>query len=143
MTSKFAARFTLLCMVVPCSAVTQVQDNMQRLGGFKNTGAPSNVETVPQGGARTATLKANLKQIKLSPGFKIDLYAIVSNARHVAVGPNTDVVFVGTRKTRAWAVSDHTKSHVADRVKMFTPSVSFKIPNDLCFSPGGVPYVAE
>ncbi|WP_425530315.1 hypothetical protein, partial [Stenotrophomonas maltophilia] len=73
---------------------------MQKLEGFKSTGASLNIETVPQGGARAAALKANLKQVKLPPGFKIDLYAIVPDARHMAVGPNTGVVFVGTRKTR-------------------------------------------
>jgi len=143
MTSKLAARLVLLCAAVSCSVAAQAQDNMQKLEGFKSTGASLNIETVPQGGARAAALKANLKQVKLPPGFKIDLYAIVPDARHMAVGPNTGVVFVGTRKTRVWAVSDRTKSRVADEVKVFAPSVSFKIPNGLCFSPDGVLYVAE
>ncbi|CAJ0712246.1 MULTISPECIES: sorbosone dehydrogenase family protein [Ralstonia] len=143
MTSKLAARLALLCAAVSCSVAAQAQDNMQKLEGFKSTGASLNIETVPQGGARAAALKANLKQVKLPPGFKIDLYAIVPDARHMAVGPNTGVVFVGTRKTRVWAVSDRTKSRVADEVKVFAPSVSFKIPNGLCFSPDGVLYVAE
>ncbi|OCS51277.1 sorbosone dehydrogenase [Ralstonia pickettii] len=133
----------MLCAAVSCSVAAQAQDNMQKLEGFKSTGASLNIETVPQGGARAAALKANLKQVKLPPGFKIDLYAIVPDARHMAVGPNTGVVFVGTRKTRVWAVSDRTKSRVADEVKVFAPSVSFKIPNGLCFSPDGVLYVAE
>ena len=143
MTSKLAARLALLCAAVSCSVAAQAQDNMQKLEGFKSTGASLNIETVPQGGARAAALKANLKQVKLPPGFKIDLYAIVPDARHMAVGPNTGVVFVGTRKTRVWAVSDRTKSRVADEVKVFAPSVSFKIPNGVCFSPDGVLYVAE
>ncbi|MCL6467365.1 MAG: PQQ-dependent sugar dehydrogenase [Ralstonia sp.] len=143
MTSKLAARLALLCAAVSCSVAAQAQDNMQKLEGFKSTGASLNIETVPQGGARAAALKANLKQVKLPPGFKIDLYAIVPDAGHMAVGPNTGVVFVGTRKTRVWAVSDRTKSRVADEVKVFAPSVSFKIPNGLCFSPDGVLYVAE
>nr|WP_311526547.1 PQQ-dependent sugar dehydrogenase [uncultured Ralstonia sp.] len=143
MTSKLAARLALLCAAVSCSVAAQSQDNMQKLEGFKSTGASLNIETVPQGGARAAALKANLKQVKLPAGFKIDLYAIVPDARHMAVGPNTGVVFVGTRKTRVWAVSDRTKSRVADEVKVFAPSVSFKIPNGVCFSPDGVLYVAE
>jgi glucose/arabinose dehydrogenase len=143
MKSKFAASLTLLCAAVTCSVAAQAQDNMQKLEGFKSTGASLNIETVPQGGARAEALKANLKQVKLPPGFKIDLYAIVPDARHMAVGPNTGVVFVGTRKTRVWAVSDRTKSRVADEVKVFAPSVSFKIPNGVCFSPDGVLYVAE
>lgn len=143
MKSKFAGRLALLCAAVSCSVAAQAQDNMQKLEGFKSTGASLNIETVPQGGARAEALKANLKQVKLPPGFKIDLYAIVPDARHMAVGPNTGVVFVGTRKTRVWAVSDRTKSRVADEVKVFAPSVNFKIPNGVCFSPDGVLYVAE
>ncbi|KAF0072619.1 sorbosone dehydrogenase, partial [Streptococcus agalactiae] len=73
MTSKLAARLALLCAAVSCSVAAQAQDNMQNLEGFKSTGASLNIETVPQGGARAAALKANLKQVKLPPGFKIDL----------------------------------------------------------------------
>jgi glucose/arabinose dehydrogenase len=61
----------------------------------------------------------------------------------MAVGPNAGVVFVGTRKSNVYAVTDRDKDRVADEVKQFAPSVSFKIPNGVCFSRDGVLYVAE
>ena len=42
---------------------------------------------MPQTGANADQLRKNLEQIKLPPGFKINLYAIVPDARHMAVGP--------------------------------------------------------
>jgi len=85
-----------------------------------------------------ATGPLHVASIKLPAGFKIDLYAIVPDARHMAVGPNAGVVFVGTRKNNVYAVTDRDKDRVADEVKQFAPSVSFKIPNGVCFSRDGV-----
>jgi glucose/arabinose dehydrogenase len=134
----------------PAPATTQTsqssaltQDNMKKLEGFQVTGTSLTLESVPQTGPKADALRANLKNIKLPPGFKIDLYAIVPDARHMAVGPSTGIVFVGTRKTRLWAVTDRTKTRVADEVKVFSPSLSFKVPNGVCFSPDGILYVAE
>jgi glucose/arabinose dehydrogenase len=122
---------------------TSAQDNLKKLESFQTTGTPLTLETVPQTGPRANALRANLKNIKLPPGFKIDLYAVVPDARHMAIGPSTGIVFVGTRKTRIWAVTDRTKTRVADEVKVFAPSVNFKVPNGVCFSPDGVLYVVE
>ena len=41
-----------------------------------------------------------LARIKLPPGFKIRLYALVPGARHMAVGPQGKLIFVGTTETR-------------------------------------------
>ena len=81
--------------------------------------------------------------MKLPPGFKIDLYAVVPDARHMAVGPNAGVVFVGTRKTNVYSVTDRDKDRVADEVKVYAAPVELKIPNGLCFSRDGVLYVVE
>jgi glucose/arabinose dehydrogenase len=118
-------------------------DNLKTLEGFRTTGASLDMETVPQTGAKTNALRANLQNIKLPPGFKIDLYAVVPDARHMAIGPSTGIVFVGTRKTRVWAVTDRTKTRVADEVKVFSPSVKFRVPNGVCFTPDGILYVVE
>jgi hypothetical protein len=32
-------------------------------------------------------------------GFKIDLFAMVPDARHMAIAPSANMLFVGTRKT--------------------------------------------
>ena len=71
--------------------------NLERLGAFQITGTVE-PKPIPQEGRKADAIRRNLKKIKLPPGFKIDLYAIVPDARHMAVGPNAGVVFVGTRK---------------------------------------------
>jgi len=98
---------------------------------------------VPQTGDYADQLRKNLEQIKLPPGFKINLYAVVPDARHMAVGPQGVVTFVGTRKDAVWAVTDRNKDGVADEVKRFAPSLDFMIPNGVCFSKDGFLFVAE
>ena len=122
---------------------TNQPGNLNKLQDFKTTGAPLRIQTVEQGGARAAAIRENLKQVKLPPGFKIDLYAIVPDARHMAVGTNVGVVFVGTRKADVWAVTDRAKARVADEVKRFAPSIDFKVPNGVCFSKDGFLFIAE
>ena len=116
--------------------------NLEKLSSFQSTGT-AEPRPVAQEGRRADAIRKNLEKIKLPAGFKIDLYAIVPDARHMAVGPNAGVVFVGTRKNNVYAVTDRDKDRVADEVKQFAPSVSFKIPNGVCFSRDGVLYVAE
>jgi len=117
-------------------------NNLGKLQQFKPTGTPT-PESVPQSGTKADALRENLKQIKLPQGFKIELYAIVPDARHMAVEPSTGVVFAGTRKNRVWQITDRTKRRVADDVVAFATSIAFKVPNGVCFSPNGVLYVAE
>ena len=119
------------------------QESFDRLMDFKTTGTPLEIETVEQGGDMAAQLRKNLEEVELPPGFKIDLYAIVPDARHMAVGTNVGVVFVGTRKNRAWAVTDRDKDRTADEVKVLAPSIDFMIPNGVCFSQDGFLYLAE
>ena len=117
--------------------------NIERLLDFKVTGTPLELQTVDQGGDRAAALRAIAERVKLPPGFKISLYAVVPDARHMAVGNNVGTVFVGTRKTAVWAVTDRDRNRVADEVKRFAPSVSMNVPNGVCFSKDGFLYVAE
>jgi hypothetical protein len=84
-------RMTLGASVAVLFASTAVlaqnnPSNLEKLGEFKTTGASPNIPTVPQGGAKAAALKKNLEKIKLPHGFHIGLYAIVPDARHMAVG---------------------------------------------------------
>ena len=126
------------------SAHAQTGDlNIKKLQDFQTTGTPMQMETVPQTGPYADQLKKNLTRIKLPPGFKIALYAVVPDARHMAVGPSTGMLFVGTRKTKVWAVTDRDKDRIADEVKTFAPSVSFNVPNGVCFSRDGFLYVIE
>lgn len=118
-------------------------DTLQKLEAMRSTGGPMTLETVPQGGPRAEAIRRNLQKIKLPPGFRIDLYALVPDARHMAIGPSTGIVFVGSRKNRVWAVTDRTRSRVADEVKVFAPGIDFRVPNGVCFSPDGFLFVVE
>ncbi len=118
-------------------------ENLDKLGQFQTTGVALEIPQVEQGGERAAAISKVLENITLPPGFKIELYAIVPDARHIAVGPQGVVTFVGTRKTKVWAVTDRDKNRVADEVKVFAPSIDFVLPNGVCFSKDGFLYIAE
>jgi glucose/arabinose dehydrogenase len=98
---------------------------------------------IEQGGEYADAIKETLKKITLPDGFKIELYAIVPDARHMVVGPQGIVTFVGTRKTEVWAVTDRNKDRVADEVKNFAPSLPKAIPNGPCFTDDGFLIIAE
>jgi glucose/arabinose dehydrogenase len=98
---------------------------------------------VPQTGPNAEAIKRNLQKIRLPPGFQIALYAVVPDARHLAVAPNTNVVFVGTRKTAVWAVTDRNGAGVATEVKQFAPSLAMKVPDGLCWTRDGFLIVVE
>jgi len=118
------------------------QSNLEKLGQFKTTGV-TDFEVIEQGGDYAAGIRETLKRINLPSGFKIELYAVVPDARHMAVGPQGIVTFVGTRKTNVWSVTDRNKDRVADEVKSFAPSIDLAIPNGPCFSEDGFLYIAE
>jgi glucose/arabinose dehydrogenase len=120
----------------------QVPDNLEKLSSFKTTGV-TEFTFIEQGGDYAAGIKKTLERIKLPDGFKIELYAVVPDARHMAVGPQGIVTFVGTRKDKVWSVTDRNKDRVADEVKDFAPSLRFAIPNGPCFSKDGFLYIAE
>ena len=103
--------------------------NIDKLKQMKVSGTDLNIPPVPQHGANADAIKENLKRVKLPPGFRIDLYAIVPDARHMAVAPSTNMLFVGTRKTTVWAVTDRNSDGIADEVKAFAPSLKFSVPN--------------
>jgi hypothetical protein len=50
---------------------------LEKMKQFKVATTDLNIPPVPQGGANAAAIKENLKKVKLPPGFKIDLFAIV------------------------------------------------------------------
>ena len=83
------------------------------------------------------------RKIKVPAGFKVSLYAAVPDARHMAVGPQGVVTFVGTRKELVYSMTDRNKDRVADDVKVFAPSIKMAVPNGVCFSRDGHLYLAE
>ena len=135
-----------VCMALPflygsASAVDE-EDNLKKLGSFKTTGTTSG-ESVPQGGKYADNLRKVLETIKLPEGFKIELFAIAPDARHMAVGRNKGTVWIGTKKSKVWAATDRDMDNIADTVEEFSPSVKFNIPNGVCYSPDGFLFVAE
>jgi len=114
------------------------------VGLFATSGKTMGDHTfIPQGGEKAENLKKILQNIKMPEGFKIDLYAIVPDARDMAMAPQGTVLFVGTRKDKVWVVSDRDRNGVADEVKDFAPSITFDVPNGVQFSDDGFLYVAE
>ncbi len=118
------------------------EENLSKLGGFKRTDAGP-MKRVAQGGKYADNLRKVLQKIKLPDGFKIELFALVPDARHMAVSRNKATVWVGTRKTTVWSVTDRDMDNVADTVEEFSPSVKFDIPNGVCYSKDGFLFVAE
>ena len=121
----------------------QGKDNLAAMQQMKVATTDLNIPVVPQTGKNADAIRNNLKKIKLPEGFKIDLFAVVPDARHMAVAPSTNMLFVGTRKTTVWAVTDRNSDGVADEVKAFAPSLNFKVPNGVCWTKDGFLIVAE
>ena len=116
--------------------------NIEKLQNMQSTGT-RDFQTVAQTGEYADQIRSTLEGITLPDGFTIELYAIVPDARHMAVGPQGVATFVGTRKDKVWVVTDRNKDRTADEVKDFAPSLTFTIPNGVCFSPDGFLYIAE
>ncbi len=117
-------------------------DNLQKLGAFKTTGAPA-MKTVEQNTKYAENLRKMLKNITLPDGFSIELFAVVPDARQMAVSRNKATVWVGTRKTTVWSVTDRDMDNIADTVQEFSPSVKFDNPAGVCYSPDGFLFVGE
>lgn len=118
-------------------------DKLSTLKQMKVATTDLSIPVVPQEGKNAAAIRENLKKVKLPPGFKIDLFAVVPDARHMAVAPSTNMLFVGTRKTTVWAVTDRNSDGVADEVKSFAPSLKFTNPNAVCWTKDGFLVVVE
>jgi glucose/arabinose dehydrogenase len=142
----FFTVFTLMVATFFNVAVAQTATapaNIDKLKQMKVSGTDLNIPPVPQSGKSADAIRANLKKVNLPPGFKIELYAMVPDARHMAVAPSTNMLFVGTRKTTVWAVTDRDSDGTADEVKAFAPSLKFQVPNGVCWTPDGFLIVAE
>ncbi|MGB8818934.1 MAG: PQQ-dependent sugar dehydrogenase [Rhizobiaceae bacterium] len=141
MIKKIALALSCSAALFAASALAQ-DANLEKLGGFKTTGTPMMVP-IPQTGENAEALKAIAAKIKVPEGFKVSLYAVVPDARHMAVGPQGVVTYIGTRKEKAYTMTDRNKDGVADDVKEFLPSVKMAVPNGMCFSKDGHLFVVE
>ncbi|MCF3972867.1 PQQ-dependent sugar dehydrogenase [Paracoccus sp. EGI L200073] len=130
----------VLCTTMLSSPLA-AQDNMDKLTNMQKTDAT--FAFVDQGGERAEALRAIVEHINVPDGFEVSLYAVVPDARSMAMAPQGTVLFAGTRKDKVWSIVDRDRDRVADEVKNFAPSVTFDIPNGPCFSPDGFLYIAE
>jgi glucose/arabinose dehydrogenase len=140
--SKNCGVLALLLAALALPAHSQ-PSNIEKLKQFKVSGTDPNIPTIPQSGQNADAIRDNLKRIKLPAGFKIELFAIVPDARHMAIAPSTNMLFVGTRKTTVWAVTDRNSDGIADEVKPFAPSLKFSNPNGVCWTKDGFLIVVE
>ncbi len=138
----FHVAYMAAVISVAATGAAIAQTNLEKLGNMHTTGV-TEITYIEQGGANAAAIRDTLQRIKMPPGFKIDLYAVVPDARHMAIDPNGVVLFVGTKKTDVWAVTDRNKDRVADEVKRFAPSLDLMIPNGVCFTKDGFLYIVE
>lgn len=130
-------------LVAFSSSTFSKDENLEKISAFKNTDTAIDIPTIAQGGKKADQLRANLKKINMPSGFNIELYAIVPDARYMAVAPSTNMLFVGTRKTTLWAVTDRDGDMVGDEVKPFAPSIKFSNPNGVCWTKDGFLIVTE
>jgi len=129
-----------LCALLAAPAMAQT--NLEKLGAFKVTGTKEHTH-IEQNTPQAEAIREVLRRITLPAGFKIELYALVPDARHMAMAPQGTVLFVGTKKKKVWAVMDRNRDRVADEVKDFAPSLEMDIPNGLAFTKDGFLYIAE
>ena len=133
---------TTLMTAMFLSAPVTAQTNLEKLGSFKITGTKGHTHVV-QATDQADSIRSVLEKIKMPAGFNIELYALVPDARHMAMAPQGTVLFVGTKKTKVWSVMDRNRDKVADEVKDFAPSLEFDVPNGVAFTKDGFLYIAE
>lgn len=143
MKTRTLRRLAVAMYAAAAALPVAAQQNLEKLKQFKVATTDLNIPVVPQTGANANAIRENLKRVKLPPGFRIELFAIVPDARHMAVAPSTNMLFVGTRKTTVWAVTDRNSDGVADEVKSFAPSLKFTNPNGVCWTKDGFLIVVE
>jgi len=141
MSAKLSVATLAIALAFAGPAVAQ--QNIENLKQMKLSGVDVSLPPVPQTGKNADAIRENLKRIKLPPGFKIDLYAVVPDARHMAVAPSTNMLFVGTRKNTVWAVTNRNSGDMATEVKPFAPSAQFHVPNGVCWTKDGFLIVVE
>jgi glucose/arabinose dehydrogenase len=148
-----ASRFFVSCagavqLVVVAIALTVArpgwpQDGARNAKSVTVSNARLENPSVAQAGKSADAIRLNLKDIKLPPGFRIELYALVPGARHMALAPSSNLLFVGSRRTTLWVVADRNNDGVADEVKPFANALNFELPNGVCWTKDGALIVVE
>ena len=92
-------RLTLsLAGLVVSANVAAAPDNLSTLKQMKVATTDLNIPLVSQEGKNADALRKNLETISLPAGFKIDLYAVAPDVRHMAVAPSTNMLLLEQEK---------------------------------------------
>ena len=125
------------------TSVSFAQTNLERMQNVQTTGTSFEAQLIDQGGKKADQIRRNLESINLPDGFNISLYAIVPDARHMAIAPQGTVMWVGTRKVDVYSVTDRDRDRVADEVESFASPLDFVVPNGVCISKDGFLFTVE
>ena len=106
-----------------CAGAAHAESHSEsNVGVFGKSGKTMGDHTyIDQNSEKAASLRKILKNITLPDGFQIELYAVVPDARDMAMAPQGTVLFVGTRKDKVVVISDRDRDGVADEVTDFAP----------------------
>jgi glucose/arabinose dehydrogenase len=143
--NRFAPFALVALIALGAASIPQARAQTSDAGKREQTMVPG---TAPQGskvaqnGRKADELRATLQRIKLPPGFRIALHAVVPDARSMAIAPSGDLLFVGTRMSSVWVVTRDGGANTLD-VEKFAPSLRFRIPNAVCWTPAGALIVVE
>lgn len=136
-------RLLTTATLVLATALSAQAQNTDKPKPIKLASTDPNLALVPQTGQKADQLREYLKRVNLPPGFRIDLYAVVPDARHMALAPSGKRLFVGTRKATVWAITQRNSGNTTAEVKPFAPALKFSNPNGVCWSKDGALIVAE
>jgi glucose/arabinose dehydrogenase len=84
-----------------------------------------------------------LSQIILPEGFNITLLALVPGARQMALSPDGQALFVGTRNDKVYRVELTPFDEHAERVEEFASDLTFHEPNGVCFAKDGALFIVD
>jgi glucose/arabinose dehydrogenase len=137
--------FCILAAACGCAAPQlalgqQVEKGAEAAKAGARSPGPANIA---QADAKVEEIKQNLAKIRLPSGFSIGLYALVPEARAIAVGPQGKVVFVGTMGSKVYVATHRAGSGSADEVSEFAAAIAMKMPHGVCFAKDGVLFIAE
>ena len=120
-----------------CWAFSLIVTGILSMPGCNNTGDTKSAinATVVSPGIDSLNSQFGLDKIKLPPGFAINLYAVVPDARSMCVSPN-GTVFVGTRENKVYAVTDKNHDGKADSVYVIAKGLN--APNGVAFRDGSL-----
>lgn len=125
-------RLIVLLVLAGCGNAGTDTDNKQSTDSTSTTGGQ------PAISGSSASLP--LDKIKLPPGFQINIFAEVDNARSLVVSPS-GIVYVGNRHAdKVYAVKDEDGDGIAD--KRWVLASGLNSPNGVAFKDGDL-YIAE